>query len=83
MCARRDPEFRRINLEIQGNTDAFLHAHVTPRYEWEPSEIVGWPAALHHWERQVVSAPALGGDFDDLILELGAEIDEQQRLRRG
>ncbi len=41
VCAKRDPQFRRINLEIQGNTDAFLHAHVTPRYEWEPPEIVG------------------------------------------
>lgn len=26
VCARRDHQFRRINLEIQGNTDAFLHA---------------------------------------------------------
>lgn len=33
---RRDPRYRRINIEIQGNTDAFLHAHVTPRYDWEP-----------------------------------------------
>lgn len=48
VCAARDPQFRRINLEVQGNTDAFLHAHVTPRYEWEPAEVVGWPAALHH-----------------------------------
>lgn len=82
VCRRRDPQFRRINLEIQGNTDAFLHAHVTPRHEWEPAEIVGWPAALHHWEDRATPAPALGGDFDDLIAELGAEIDAQQELRR-
>lgn len=25
----------RINYEILGNTDAFLHAHIFPRYEWE------------------------------------------------
>lgn len=25
----------RINYEILGNTDAFLHAHVFPRYLWE------------------------------------------------
>lgn len=25
----------RVNYEILGNTDAFLHAHVFPRYEWE------------------------------------------------
>lgn len=83
VCARRDPQFRRINLEIQGNTDAFLHAHVTPRYGWEPSDIVGWPPALHHWGRQVRPAPALGGEYDDLIAELGAELDAQQRLRQG
>ncbi|QBX54544.1 diadenosine tetraphosphate hydrolase [Nocardioides seonyuensis] len=81
VCARRDPQFRRINLEIQGNTDAFLHAHVTPRYSWEPADIVGWPAALHHWEKRVEERPALGGDHDDLIEELRAELDHQQELR--
>ena len=25
----------RVNYDILGNTDAFLHAHVFPRYEWE------------------------------------------------
>ncbi|WP_052702828.1 HIT family protein [Paenibacillus beijingensis] len=29
---------RRINYSIYGNTDTFLHAHVFPRYEWEPEE---------------------------------------------
>ena len=28
----------RINYEILGNTDAFLHAHIFPRYEWEEDE---------------------------------------------
>jgi len=35
-CRQVDGAFRRVNLEILGNTDAFLHAHVWPRYEWEP-----------------------------------------------
>lgn len=78
VCARRDPAFRRINLEIQGNTDAFLHAHVTPRYTWEPAEIVGWPAALHHWEQRVdVARHGLGPQHDDLRLELIAAIDAE------
>ncbi|MDZ5621343.1 diadenosine tetraphosphate hydrolase [Nocardioides bizhenqiangii] len=79
VCARRDPRFRRINLEIQGNTDAFLHAHVTPRYEWEPPEIVGWPQALHHWTRLMTdpAAQPLGPEHDELRQELGAEIDRQ------
>lgn len=78
VCARRDPEFRRINLEIQGNTDAFLHAHVTPRYEWEPEDIVGWPAALHHWTgRSGGEQHALGPQHDDLRADLLAELDRQ------
>lgn len=51
-CAAADPAFRRVNLEILGNTDAFLHAHVWPRYEWEPAELVGGPVWLYprtHW----------------------------------
>ena len=84
VCERRDPQFRRINLEIQGNTDAFLHAHVTPRYEWEPEDIVGWPPALHHWTQRVdPDKHELGPQHDDLRAELGQEIDEQQRLRAG
>lgn len=75
VCARRDPGFRRINLEIQGNTDAFLHAHVTPRYGWEPEEIVGWPAALHHWTGQVGDEHLLGPHHDDLRAEITAELD--------
>lgn len=75
VCARRDPEFRRINLEIQGNTDAFLHAHVTPRYEWESPEIVGWPATLHHWTGRVEERHQLGPEHDELRRELVAELD--------
>lgn len=74
VCARRDPGFRRINLEIQGNNDAFLHAHITPRYNWEPPEIVGCPAALHHWVGRSDAASALGRQHDDLRAELVAEL---------
>jgi diadenosine tetraphosphate (Ap4A) HIT family hydrolase len=28
---------RRINYSILGNLDPFLHAHIWPRYEWEPA----------------------------------------------
>ena len=40
VCRRRDPAYRRVNLEILGNHDAFLHAHVWPRYEWEGPDLV-------------------------------------------
>jgi diadenosine tetraphosphate (Ap4A) HIT family hydrolase len=51
-CAGLDPQFRRVNLEILGNTDPYLHAHVWPRYTWEPPELVGKPVWLYparHW----------------------------------
>ena len=34
---------RRINYEVLGNTVPLLHAHVHPRYEWEPAELIGGP----------------------------------------
>jgi diadenosine tetraphosphate (Ap4A) HIT family hydrolase len=27
-----------VNYEILGNYDHYLHAHVVPRYAWEPDE---------------------------------------------
>jgi diadenosine tetraphosphate (Ap4A) HIT family hydrolase len=80
VCKRRDPQFRRVNLEIQGNTDAFLHAHVTPRYEWEPSDIIGWPPCLHYWTNRVdVADSALGPQHDDLRQDLQTEVEQQLR----
>ena len=38
---------RRINYEILGNTDHYLHAHVFPRYEWEPAECSGHSVFLY------------------------------------
>lgn len=37
VCAARDPGFRRVNYEVLGNSWPHLHAHVHPRYDWEPS----------------------------------------------
>ena len=34
---------RRVNYSIYGNTDAYLHAHVVPRYEWESEEHIKGP----------------------------------------
>ena len=46
-CRATDPGFRRMNYEILGNTDAYLHAHLFPRYEWEQSEHIGRPVWLY------------------------------------
>ena len=74
VCGSRDPEFRRINLEIQGNYDAFLHAHVWPRYEWE-GELARGPVVLHGVERWSDPATALGPEHDDLRAELVAALE--------
>ncbi|WP_394359978.1 HIT family protein [Amycolatopsis sp. SB7-3] len=75
VCARRDPDFRRVNLEILGNTDPFLHAHVWPRYDWEPADVVGRPVWLYPVERWAAS---LGPQHDSLRTDLADELD---RLR--
>ena len=60
VCRKTDPAFRRVNLEILGNADAFLHAHVWPRYEWEPPEIVQRPVWLYPVENWRNEQTALG-----------------------
>ncbi|GAA0922186.1 diadenosine tetraphosphate hydrolase [Streptomyces thermoalcalitolerans] len=50
-CRRLDPGFRRVNLEILGNKDPFLHAHVWPRFAWEPPELVSRPVWLYPRDR--------------------------------
>jgi diadenosine tetraphosphate (Ap4A) HIT family hydrolase len=39
-CTGLDPSFRRVNYEILGNTDRYLHAHLFPRYNWEDPELL-------------------------------------------
>src|SRR5579875_2336252 len=52
VCARRDPEFRRVNIAMLGNLDAFLHAHVIPRYNWEPEQFKTGPIDLYPAEQR-------------------------------
>jgi diadenosine tetraphosphate (Ap4A) HIT family hydrolase len=47
--ACRPDGLHRLNYEILGNTDAYLHAHVFPRYRWEPPERLGGP--VWHYPR--------------------------------
>jgi diadenosine tetraphosphate (Ap4A) HIT family hydrolase len=77
VCRRRDPAYRRVNLEILGNHDAFLHAHVWPRYDWEGPDHTWRPVALHPIERWRDPAPdtVLGPQHDALRAELTAELD--------
>ncbi|MBP8533264.1 HIT family protein [Streptomyces sp. MK37H] len=75
---RLDPDFRRVNLEILGNTDPFLHAHVWPRFEWEPAELAGKPVWLYPHERWSDERFRLGPQHDVLRDVISSELD---RLR--
>ncbi|MFI6376090.1 HIT family protein [Streptomyces sp. NPDC050546] len=77
-CRQLDPDFRRVNLEILGNTDPFLHAHVWPRFEWEPAELVGKPVWLYPPDRWSNELFKLGPQHDVLRDAIGSELD---RLR--
>lgn len=53
----------RVNYEMLGNVEPALHAHVVPRYAWEPAERRRQPIWLHDW----TLAPAFDpGDHDAL-----------------
>lgn len=46
-CRATDPAFRRVNIDVLGNTDPFVHAHVWPRYDWEPAHLLRRPVWLY------------------------------------
>lgn len=50
-CKVADPAFRRVNIDILGNADAFVHAHIWPRYEWEPPELIWRPVWLYSLDK--------------------------------
>ena len=59
-CAAADPAFRRVNVEILGNADDFLHTHIWPRYGWEPADLVSRPVWLYPAEKWRDPSSALG-----------------------
>ncbi|QVQ54130.1 diadenosine tetraphosphate hydrolase [Spiractinospora alimapuensis] len=72
--ARRDPAFRRVNLEILGNTDPFLHAHVWPRFDWEPAELVSRPVWLYPAARWRDQRYALAARYDGVRAAIEEEL---------
>ncbi|MFJ2669139.1 diadenosine tetraphosphate hydrolase [Streptomyces sp. NPDC087525] len=75
-CRRLDPAFRRVNLEILGNTDPFLHAHVWPRFDWEPADVVSAPVWLYPRERWSDEHFRLGPQHDVLRDAISGELDQ-------
>ncbi len=74
VCAARDPEYRRLNIEMLGNRDAFLHTHIFPRYGWEPNGLVTDPLWHYPQSAWTDSKNQLGPQHDELRAALTAEI---------
>ncbi|MER5762509.1 diadenosine tetraphosphate hydrolase [Streptomyces sp. NPDC002082] len=74
-CRSADPAFRRVNLEILGNTDGFLHAHVWPRFDWEPPDAVAGPVWLYPRDRWSDAQFALAPRHAPLRKAITAELD--------
>ena len=65
-CAEADPAFRRVNIEILGNADDYLHTHIWPRYAWEAPELAWRPVWLYPLARWSDPATALSEQHDAL-----------------
>lgn len=68
----------RVNYDILGNTDHFLHAHVFPRYDTEPGDLLQKPVWLYspnHWtdERYAYNATKHGALKQKLMRILNQE----------
>lgn len=74
-CRRTDPEFLRMNIEILGNADAFVHAHLWPRYRWEPDAVRTRPVWLYPAGASADPAHALGSRHDGLRAQVTPELD--------
>lgn len=74
-CRRLDPALRGVNLEILGNTSPFLHAHVWPRYDWEPADLVKLPVWRYPTRRWTDAEHALNARHDDVRKAVGVELD--------
>ena len=68
----------RVNYAIYGNSDEFLHAHVFPRYTWEPEERKRrpvWRYPIEMWHMPTTQyTHALHGDMRTGITKRLAEL---------
>jgi len=73
-CRAADSRFRRLNFDILGNTDEFLHAHVWPRYDWGPAERVTKPVWLYPVELWTLPSLRLSSQHDQFRASITANL---------
>jgi len=73
-CNGLDPSFRRLNYEILGNTDHYLHAHLFPRYGWEPDELLEGPVWRYPRDRWTSPRDAYSEENEPLREAITAEL---------
>lgn len=73
-CNSLDPSLRRINYEILGNTDHYLHAHVIPRYAWEDDELLAGPAWNYPRDRWTSPRDAYAEEHEPLREAITAQL---------
>jgi diadenosine tetraphosphate (Ap4A) HIT family hydrolase len=83
VCNGFDPAFRRINYEVLGNTLHHLHAHVHPRYAWEPPEFRRGPVWRYPVEVRDAPEHAVAEQHETLrqaiVSELGSVMADGYR----
>jgi diadenosine tetraphosphate (Ap4A) HIT family hydrolase len=60
----------RLNYEMLGNVEPALHAHVVPRYLWEPAARRRQPVWLHDWTVAASFDPAVHGELQRRLAAL-------------
>ncbi|MFD9304475.1 HIT family protein [Streptomyces sp. NPDC060048] len=65
VCRKKDPALRRLNYEVLGNSWEHLHAHIHPRYDWEPPRLLHGPVWRYGDER-TASEHRLGPEHGEL-----------------
>lgn len=73
-CNGLDPSFTRVNYEILGNTDRYLHAHLFPRYDWEPPELLSHPVWRYPQDRWTSPRDAYSEEHEPLREAITAEL---------
>lgn len=74
VCNGLDPSLRRLNYEILGNRDHFLHAHVFPRYGWEDEELLTGPVWHYPADRWTSPRDAYADEHEPLREAISKEL---------